>query len=270
MILMILPAFYILFSAFFSIYQDEIKSIVRDTIHQPGMVSLKYDNREVDCYLTFPEDHKNDIPGMIVIHEDWGLTDWVRSVSDEISSLGYIVIAPDLLSGFWPEEIHTKDFMNEDIARRTLLEIDQDQITSDLDAAYSYLREHSFCNGKVMVIGFSWGGSQAFHYITINPDLAAGFVFYGKSPSKKTKLRRIVTPVYGFYGEYDSRINATIRKTEKKMKRLGKTFKPVIFEGGGHGFMRSGERPGANEGNIKARSAAWKRLKELLLNNHNY
>ncbi len=264
-IFMIFPAFFLLFSAFFSTYQDEIKNIHRDTIPRQGMVSLKYDNREVYCYLTFPEDHENEIPGMIVIHEDWGLTDWVRSVLDEIASLGYIVIAPDLLSGFGEEEKTEEEFMNEDIARRSLLEIDQDQIISDLDAAYSYLKGHTFCSGKIMVIGFSWGGSEAFHYMTMNPDLEAGFVFYGKSPSKNKMLRRIVAPVYGFYGEYDSRINATLRKTERKMKRLGKTFKPVVFEGGGHGFMRSGERPGANEGNIKARSAAWKRLKELLV-----
>jgi carboxymethylenebutenolidase len=262
---MIIPVFLFLFSAFLSAQQKNMKEIYGDTIPRQEMVSLKYDNREVDCYLTFPEDHENEIPGMIVIHEDWGLTDWVRSVSDEIASLGYIVIAPDLLSGFSPEETYIVDLMNEDIARQALLEMNQNQITSDLDAAYSYLRGHSFCSGKIMVIGFSWGGSQAFHYMTMNPDIAAGFIFYGKSPSKNKILRRVVAPVYGFYGEYDSGINATLRKTKRKMTRLGKTFKPLIFEGGGHGFMRSGGRPGANEGNIKARSAALKRLKELLI-----
>jgi len=262
--MILLPVFLFLFSAFVSAQQRNTEGIFRDTIPWQEMVNLKYDNREVYCYLTIAEDHENKIPGMIIIHEDWGLTDWVRSVSDEIASLGYIVIAPDLLSDFYPEETNIKDFMNEDIARRALMETNQDQITSDLDAAFSYLREHSFCSGKIMVIGFSWGGSQAFHYMTMNPDLEAGFIFYGKSPGKNKMLRRIIAPIYGFYGEYDSRINATLRKTERKMNRLGKTFKPVIFEGGGHGFMRSGERPGANEGNIKARTAAWKRLKELL------
>jgi carboxymethylenebutenolidase len=205
-----------------------------------------------------------NVPGVIIIHEEWGLTDWIISITDELSSLGYIAIAPDLLSGYEHEKNNTRDFMNEDLARRSLLNINPDQIISDLDAVFQYISEHPVCNGKVVVIGFSWGGSQAFNYMANNPDLAAGFVFYGESPKSKNELGKIEAPVYGFYGEYDSRINPSVWKTDRKMKRLDKTFEPVIFEDGGHGFMRSGERPGANEGNIKARSAAWERLNELL------
>ena len=213
--------------------------------------------------MAYPEEDAVNVPGVIIIHEEWGLTDWVISFSDEVASMGYIVIAPDLLSGDKPEKSNTKDFMNEDLARRSLLNIDPDQIISDLDAVFKYIIEHSICNGKVVVIGFSWGGSQAFNYVANNPNLSAGFIFYGLSPANN-KLGKIEAPVYGFYGEYDSRINSSVWKTERIMKRLGKTFEPMIFEGGGHGFMRSGERPGANEGNIKARSMAWKRMNELL------
>jgi len=261
---MILPACFLFLSAFFSVQQRNIREILCDTITQPGMINLNYNNREVYCYLTFRGDLDQETPGVIVVHEEWGLTDWIRSFSDEIAALGFIVIAPDFLSGQEPGKTITKDFMNEDIARRLLLKTNPNQIISDLDAAFSYLREHSYCNGKVVVIGFSWGGSQTFQYMSYNPDLAAGFIFYGKSPTRKNDLKRIHVPVYGFYGEYDSRINSTLWRVDRKMRQLGKIFEPEIFESGGHGFMRSGERPGANEGNIKARSAAWKRLKELL------
>jgi carboxymethylenebutenolidase len=235
----------------------------QNTISDTDMIILNHDNRELFCYIAYPENER-DVPGVIVIHEDWGMTDWIESFSDEIAALGYLVIAPDLLSGCEPEKNTTKDFMNEDMARRSLLKIDPDQIMSDLDAVFQYLKADSLCNGKIVIIGFSWGGSQVFNYMANNHDLSAGFVFYGKSPENKNDLERIVEPVYGFYGEYDSRINPSVWKTDRIMKQLGKTFEPVIFEGGGHGFMRSGERPGANEGNIKARSAAWKRLTELL------
>jgi carboxymethylenebutenolidase len=71
-------------------------------------------------------------------------------------------------------------------------------------------------------------------------------------------------PVYGFYGENDARIDATIPDTKEQMKAAGKTYDPVIYSGAGHGFMRAGEAPDANEANKKAREDAWKRWKELL------
>ncbi|KPK81264.1 MAG: hypothetical protein AMS27_15610 [Bacteroides sp. SM23_62_1] len=215
------------------------------------------------CYVTC-RGNDADRTGVIIVHEDWGLTDWIKSFSEQIAELGHLVIAPDFLS--WQESgiESTEGFMNEDLARRSLMNIGHDQIIKDLDAAYHYLRNHSLCNGKVVVIGFAWGAGQVFDYMTGNPDLSAGFVFYGKPASDNKKLEKITAPVYGFYGEYDSRINSSILRTSRRMNKSGINFEPVIYEGGGHGFMRSGERPGANEGNIKARSAAWKRLKELL------
>ena len=71
-------------------------------------------------------------------------------------------------------------------------------------------------------------------------------------------------PVYGFYGGNDERINATMPDTTKQMKNRGKTYEPVTYEGAGHGFMRAGEAPDANEANKKARDDAWQRWKALL------
>ena len=84
------------------------------------------------------------------------------------------------------------------------------------------------------------------------------------APKDKSILEKIQAPVFGFYGENDARVNASIPETEEKMAEYGKTYEPVIFEGGGHGFMRSGEGPDASEGNKKAREAGWKRLINLL------
>jgi carboxymethylenebutenolidase len=79
-------------------------------------------------------------------------------------------------------------------------------------------------------------------------------------------MAHITAPVYGFYGENDARIDATIPAAEKEMKEAGKTYEPVTYPGAGHGFMRAGEQPDATEGNAKARADAWTRLKKLIGN----
>jgi carboxymethylenebutenolidase len=94
--------------------------------------------------------------------------------------------------------------------------------------------------------------------------MKAGFAFYGTGPDKEEDIARINCPVYGFYGGNDERVNATIPKSTELMKKAGKTYEPVTYEGAGHGFMRAGEAPDASEPNKKAREEAWKRLKELL------
>jgi carboxymethylenebutenolidase len=119
-------------------------------------------------------------------------------------------------------------------------------------------------SGKLAVTGFCWGGGQSFRFATNRHDLSAAFVFYGQPPQN---LSAITAPVYGFYGGNDARIDATIPDTTEAMKKLGKTYEPVTYEGAGHGFMRAGEDPTRtenNEANVKARDEAWTRWKALL------
>ncbi|PYT52518.1 MAG: carboxymethylenebutenolidase, partial [Acidobacteria bacterium] len=106
-------------------------------------------------------------------------------------------------------------------------------------------------------------GGQTFRFATNRADLGAAFVFYGPPPDKEA-MARIKAPVYGFYGGNDARIDATIPDTIAQMKVAGKTYDPVTYEGAGHGFMRSGEAPDANDANKKARAEAWTRWKALL------
>ena len=116
--------------------------------------------------------------------------------------------------------------------------------------------------------GFCWGGSQTFRLATNNKNLKAAFAFYGGGPTQEADLTRINCPVYGFYGGNDARVNATIPASTAAMKKLSKTYEPVIYEGAGHGFMRAGEDPNDNPSmkaaNKKAHDEAWQRLKDLL------
>jgi carboxymethylenebutenolidase len=200
----------------------------------------------------------------VVIHEIFGLTDWVRLVADQLAEAGYIAIAPDLLSGMGPKGGGTSELGGDDAVRRAIMSLPTDQVTADLNAVTAYVAKLPACNGKVAVGGFCWGGGQTFRFATNNKDIKAAFVFYGSGPDSADAVKRIDCPVYGFYGGNDNRINATLPKTKELTKGAGKTFDPVTYEGAGHGFMRAGEAPGANEANKKARDEAWTRWKDLL------
>src|SRR5205823_14697770 len=105
---------------------------------------------------------------------------------------------------------------------------------------------------------------QTFRVAINNKLIKAACPYYATGPDREEDIARINCPVYGFYGGNDERVNATIPKSTELMKKTGKTYQPVIYEGAGHGFMRAGEAPDAGEANKKAREEAWKRLKDLL------
>jgi carboxymethylenebutenolidase len=227
-------------------------------------VKVKHDNREVNCNVVYPE-VKDKAPAVIVIHEIFGLTPWVRSAADQLAEAGYIAIAPDLLWGKAANGEGTDAILQSGGQPTQVIgTLPPDQITADLDAVADYVKKLPGCNGKVMVGGFCWGGGQSFRYATNNKDLKAAFVFYGTPPAE-ADLTRINCPVYGFYAQNDgARINGTLTSTADQMKKLGKTYEPVTYEGAGHGFMRAGEQPNPQEANKKAREDSWARWKELL------
>jgi len=242
--------------------QDFVKQRLETSPRHHEWVAVKYGDRAVHSFLVFPE-VKNKALAVVVIHENRGLTDWVRSVADQLAEAGYIAIAPDLLSGMAPGGGKTSDFPDGDAAREAISKVTPEQANADLNAIADYVAKLPAANGKVAVAGFCWGGRQSFRFATNRPSLAAAFVFYGNGPDS-SDVAKIKSPVYGFYGGNDARINATIPKTAELMKQAGKRFEPVIYDGAGHGFMRAGEEPDANEANKKAREQAWERWKNLL------
>ena len=178
---------------------------------------------------------------------------------DELAENGVIAIAPDLLNG--------QKYEDGDAAGKATHALPKEQGISDLNAAADYaLTKIPAANGTLAVCGFCWGGGWAFNYAHINPKLKAAYSFYGVAVDNPDDAKKVVCPVYGFYGENDERVNATIPKAEELMKAPGKKYEPVIYKGAGHGFMRSGEptNPNVREGDKKARDEAWARWKLLL------
>ena len=250
----------------FSVYlysQDYAVEQLKDSPRHHEWVDVKSGDRTVHCFVAYPE-RSYDVLAVIVIHENRGLTDWVKSFADQLAANGYIAVAPDLLSGFSTEKKHTSDFDNSDEARDAIYRLDADQITSDLNTVQEYIAGVPGSNGIVAVIGFCWGGTQTFRFATNNSEIVAALVFYGSAPDNPDDIKRITAPVYGFYGENDQRINATIPQTEEMMNNEGKIYDYEIYEGAGHAFMRYADDPSGSAEIKKAGKDAWSRIKMIL------
>ena len=238
--------------------QDWARQAVDKSPRRREWVTVKHDGRSVESFIAYPQSQVK-APTMVVIHEIFGMTDWVESVADEFAEAGYVAIAPDLLSGMAPNGGRTKDIPAAGVGA-AIGKLPPDQITADLNAVADYVKKLPACNGKVCVVGFSWGGGQSFRFATNRKDLSAAFVCYGTGPAPEA-IPNITAPVYGFYAGADERVDASIPATQAQMKAAGKFFETAIYEGAAHGFMRAGAQPDATEPNKKARAAAWVMLK---------
>jgi carboxymethylenebutenolidase len=240
--------------------QDWAKARLDQSPRHHEYVSLKHGDRTVQAFVVYPEvNHK--APVVVLIHEIFGLTDWAKEMADEIAAEGYIVIAPDLLSGHGPKGGGFSEFASQDDAVKAVSGLNPDEVNSDLDAAADYAKKIPSANGKLAVTGFCWGGGKSFAFATHRHDLAAAFVFYGPPPPAFTT---ITAPVYGFYAGNDARISSIVPATTEAMKATNKRYEPVIYDGAGHGFMRAGEGPNPTPANKKAREEGFDRLIKLL------
>ena len=189
----------------------------------------------VDAWVVYPE-RSDAAPVIIVVHEIYGLTDWIRAVADQFAAEGFIAIAPDFLSGKGPDgggsyEIGTSG------ARLLIRDLSSIEIKNRIDGAARYATSLPAATNEYGIVGYCWGGGISFSYATQQPELGAAVAFYGTSPSTDA-LKSISAPVLGLYGGNDNRVNATIPAAETEMNRLGKTFEKEIFSGAGHGFLR--------------------------------
>ena len=242
--------------------QDWAKAKLEKSPRHREWVTLKHDGRSLQAYVVYPE-VKQKATVVVLIHEIFGLSDWAKEMSDELAAAGYIVVAPDLLSGMGPNGGGSSEFTSQEATVKAVSGLDADVVTADLDAAADYGKKLPSANGKLAVAGFCWGGGKTFLFATHRKDLAGAFVFYGPPPAD---VSGITAPVYGFYAGNDARISSTVPDTTAAMKAAGKKYDPVIYQGAGHGFMRAGEDPSptTTAENKKARTEGFARLTRLL------
>ena len=210
----------------------------------------------VQAWVVYPE-REDAAPVVIVIHEIFGLTDWIRAVADELAARGFIAIAPDLLSGKAPGGGGSEAVEGQQ-ARRLIRELERDEVVRRLNAAADYATSLPAARDAFASIGFCWGGSTSFYYATTQPELGAAVVYYGSSPSEE-RLGQIETPVLGLYGGDDARVNSTI---DRARQALDDRYEVNIYDGAGHGFLR--QQDGRDGANLRATRQAWPRTIEFL------
>jgi carboxymethylenebutenolidase len=218
------------------------------------------DGTPLRTWVVYPE-RKDKAPAVIVIHEIFGLSDWIRAVADQLAEDGFIAVAPDLLSGKGPGGGGTDAIGGRDDVTKAVRGLAGDEVNARLNAVRDYAIKLPAANGKTATIGFCWGGGKSFAFAAAQPALNAAVVYYGTAP-EAAALAGLKAPVLGLYGGDDARVNATIEPTAAEMKKLGKTYATQIYDGAGHGFLRAqGGRDGAN---LKATRQAWPRTIEFL------
>jgi carboxymethylenebutenolidase len=237
--------------------QDWAKATLEKSPRHREYVAIRHGDRTVQAFVVYPEVSQK-APVVLMVHEIFGLSDWAKEMADELAAQGFIVVAPDLLSGFGPNGGGpngggTDAFPSQDAVTRAVSALNPAVVTADLDAAADYGKRLPSANGRLFVAGFCWGGGKSFDFATHRRDLAAAFVFYGPPPADVTAIN---APVYGFYGGNDARITATVPATTAAMKAAGKKYEPVVYDGAGHGFMRAGEDPAPPASTTPAMAAA--------------
>jgi carboxymethylenebutenolidase len=217
----------------------------------------------VAAWVVYPE-RPDPAPVVLVVHEIFGLTDWVRAVADQLAAEGFIAIAPDLLSGKGPGGKGSSS-VDADGARALIAALDPEEVTRRLDATSAYALALPAAAKKFGVLGFCWGGGISFGYAAKRQDLGASVAFYGVAPPAQ-ELARIKAPVLALYGGSDARVTSTEAPAAAELKRLGSRFEFEIYPGAGHAFLR--QQSGMNGANMEAAKKAWPRalgfLKETL------
>jgi len=213
------------------------------------MVSAGADS--VRAWIVYPE-RTTRAPVVVVVHEIFGLTPWVRAVADQLAADGFIAIAPDLLT--------TKNLPNPtdsvpgDLATAAIRTLDPGDVHRQISAVANYAMAQPAALPRYGIVGFCWGGSVSFEHAIRSPGLGASVVYYGSSPPNAS-LGSINAPVLGLYGGSDARVNATIPAADSTMRALNKTFTHHIYEGAGHGFLRN--QVGQEGANLRATQQAW-------------
>jgi carboxymethylenebutenolidase len=213
-------------------------------------VSFKSGDETIYAYLAAP-DSKGPHPALVVIHEWWGLNDWVKDQAEKFASLGYVALAVDLYRG--------KVASDPETAHELSRGMPQDRAVRDLNAAYDYLasREDVLAD-KIGSVGWCMGGGLSLQLAEIQPRLAACAVNYGSMPTDQANIEKIHAPVLGNFGALDKGITPdAVHAFQAAMKSAGKTFDAKIYDDAGHAF----ENPN-NKGGYRPDDAtdAWARM----------
>jgi carboxymethylenebutenolidase len=209
------------------------------------------DGDSIRAWVVYPE-RSDKAPVVLVVHEIFGLSSWVRSVADQLAADGFIAIAPDLLT--MKNLPAGPDSVLAPLAQTAIRTLDPAWVQKQLDAVAQYGMSLPSAEKKYGIVGFCWGGGVSFAHAVHAAGLGASVVYYGTSPNP-ADLASVRAPVLGLYGGSDARVNATIPAADSALRALGRTYVHTQYPGAGHGFLR--QQTGMNGANMAAARTAW-------------
>jgi carboxymethylenebutenolidase len=215
-------------------------------------VDVKMPGGAINTFVVYPE-RKDKGPVVIVVHDIGGMSDWARAIGDQLAKEGFIAIVPDLLSGKGPNGGGTASLGDQ--VGQTIRTLTPDDLKARLDALMAYGKGLPSSNGKTATIGFCWGGGTVFAYALAQPAVDATASYYGPMPTDPSAYDKAKTPILGLYGGNDARVNANIPVAEEQLKKHGVVYKPNVFDGAGHGFLRN--QTAQDGANLRATEKAW-------------
>ena len=221
------------------------------------------DTTKLRTWIVYPE-RKDKAGVVLLIHEIFGLSDWMRGVADQLAADGFIAVAPDLISGLGPGGGGTDSVATRDDVVKLVRGLSREESAARIAAIRAWAVRIPAANGKIATLGFCWGGARSFEAAAASPPPHAAIVYYGSSPDSATLLK-VEAPVYGFYGADDARVNATIEPAVQALKARKKSFVQHTYDGAGHGFLR--QQSGREGANLAATKAAWERTLAVLRQN---
>ena len=220
-------------------------------------VSYKSRDETVKGILYTPTG-KGPFPAIIVIHEWWGLNDWVKEQASKLADQGYEALAIDLYRG--------KVATTPDEAHEIMRGVPEDRANRDLQAAFDFLASQpNVKKNRIGAIGWCMGGGYSLDVALLEPALAADVINYGHLATDPDTLKKINAPILGIFGAQDKGITPDdVHKFESQMKQLGKTIEIKIYDDAGHAF----ENPNNKAGYRPADAAdAWQRTVKFLSEN---
>lgn len=206
---------------------------------------------EIKGLLSKPKSATGKLPGIVVVHENRGLNPYVEDTARRAALGGFITVAPDALSplGGYPG--------NDDEGREMQSKRDRNEMLADFIAAFTYLKNHESCNGKVGVVGFCFGGWISNMMAVEIPELSAAVPFYGGQPTEG--IEKINAPLLLQFAGLDERVNAGWPAYEKALKENDKEYEAFFYPGVNHGFHNT-STPRYDE---PAAELAWKRTMDF-------
>ena len=217
-------------------------------------VSYKSGDETVQAVLYAPPG-KGPFPALIVVHEWWGLNDWVKDQATKLADQGYVTLAIDLYRG--------KVATTPDEAHQIMRGVPEDRAKRDLHAAFDYLASQSNVKkNRIGAIGWCMGGGYALDVALQEPTLAAAVINYGHLATDPESLKKINAPILGLFGAQDKGITPEdVQKFEQTMKQLGKKIEVKEYDDAGHAFENPNNKQGYREADAQD---AWKRTVEFL------